>query len=169
MVILIPTIPHTGTKLLADSLLFEFEHNALINKPKNGQKIDDHIYPEKITRWKELMQEYPAIVPLRHPIKCAVSWERRNRDLGEMVVMWYILVEQLDQFNPHYLPIDSPKRNQYLNRINQSLGLKLSTDWPITNSKHGSSEATIQDLGLNSRGQILRLCKNIEHFLDRFY
>ena len=169
MIILVPTIPHTGTKLLANDILRDFEHNALINKPKNGQKIDDHIFPEKITRWKELMTEYPAIIPLRNPVSIAVSWERRHRDLGELMVMWYILVEQLDKFNPSYLPIDSLDRNKYLDRINQRLGLKLTTDWPIVNSVHNSTDVSINDLSMEGRSKVLRMMRNTKEFVDRFY
>ncbi len=169
MAILVPTIPHTGTKLLANDILREYEHNALINKPEGQQKIDDHIFPEKITRWKELLNEYPAIIPLRNPISVAVSWERRHRDLGELCVMWYIMVEQIDRYNPHYLPIDSADRDSHLDSINRSLGLQLTTEWPIVNSVHGSMDSGFNDLSEGARPQILRLCKNLEHFFGRFY
>jgi len=169
MIVLIPTIPHTGTKLVANELFKDFEHNALINKPQNNQKIDDHIFPEKMTRWKQLLSEYPAVIPLRHPILTAVSWERRKRDIGEMCVMWYILVEQIDRFNPLYLPIDSPGRDKYLDSINQSLRLQLTTEWPIVNSVHKSYGSGLNDLTDESKKQVLRLCHNIKEFLQPFY
>ena len=169
MAILVPTIPHTGTKLLANDILRDYDHNALINTPGPRDKIDDHIYPEKMTRWKDLLEQYPAIVPLRDPISLAVSWERRNKDLGDMCVMWYIPVEVVDRYNPHYLPIDSVNRNEYLDRINRSLGLKLNTDWPIVNSIYNSMDSGFNELSKAGQIQVLRLCKNIRHFTGRFY
>jgi hypothetical protein len=169
MIILVPTIPHTGTKLLANEILRDFEHNALINTPKNRQKVDDHIYPEKMTRWKELLKEYPAIIPLRNPVSIAVSWERRNKDLGELMVMWYILVEQIDQFNPHYLPIDVKGRDYYLDRINKQLRLELYTDWPVINSVHNSLDVSINELSIEGRTKVLRMIRNTKEFVDRFY
>lgn len=169
MIILVPTIPHTGTKLLTEDILRSFEHNALRNKPKNRQKIDDHIYPEKLTRWKELLAEYPAIIPLRNPVSIAVSWQRRNKDIGEFIVMWYILVEIIDQYNPQYLPIDTKERDYYLNRINKKLRLELYTDWPVINSVHNSIDVSINDLTSENRTRILKMIRNTREFVDRFY
>lgn len=169
MIINIPTIPHTGSYLVADGLFGGFKRLGLNSKPENGCKYFDHLFLHKIDAWKGKMEAYPSIIPLRHPILTAVSWARRNRDLGEMCVMWYVLVEQLDRYNPYYIPVDSPNRNDWLDRLNKGLRLDLSTNWPIINSKHNTFEATIEDIPEDNREQIERLCKNLDDFLSRFY
>lgn len=83
-----------------------------------------------------------------------------------MCVCWYILVEQLDKYDPYYLPVDRPDRDEYLQKIGDGIGLDLKTDWPMTNSKHNTTK--IGDLG-EDQEQVDRLCKNIDHFLKRFY
>ena len=87
-------------------------------------------------------------------------------DIGEMCIAWYILAEQLDKYNPYYLPVDHKDRDLYLQRINEGLGLNLKTDWPMTNSKHNTLKP--EDLG-EDQEQVDRLCENIKPFLSKIY
>lgn len=170
-IIVVPTICHTGSYLLVEQILGAFQRRSIkhIATPRPGTVYFDHIYPHNIELLKHAMPAYPSIVPLRHPVLTALSWVKRDRDLGEMCLMWYMLVEQLDRYGPHYLPIDAPDRDTRLAQIGEALGLELRTDWPMTNSKYGTLSGRLEDLPEDARKQTARLCRNISDFLSRFY
>lgn len=163
--IVVSTIPHSGSRLLVDEIL-KTPWQALANKPKPGFNYFEHIYTHNAPLHKMRMEQYSAIVTLRHPLLVASSWKQRGMDIGEMCVCWYILVEQLDKYEPLYLPIDAKDRDEYLNKINQKLGLDLQTDWPLVNSKFHTDKPI--DLG-EDQAQVDRLISNISDFLKRFY
>ena len=63
--------------------------------------------------------------------------------------------------------IDSPNREQYLQGINQDLGLDLKTDWGVKGSRHNNHNVRHQDV--DAPDCVLELCDEIKPFLDRFY
>lgn len=159
------SIPHSGTRLLLDEIL-KTEWIPINTKPKEGANYFSHIYTYNAPLHKMRMEQYPTIIVMRHPLLVATSWKKRGMDIGEMCIAWYILAEQLDQYNPYYLPVDHKDRDLYLQKINEGLGLDLKTDWPMVNSKHNTLKP--EDLG-EDQEQVDRLCNNIKPFLQKIY
>ena len=136
MIIVVPSIPHTGTMFVYHEILKEIPQE--IRNPKKGPgKIQIHIYQDRMDELYSL-SAYPWIVPLRHPEKVAITWKSREKDLAELREFWWRLLDLVDSFEPHYLSIDAPNRNAQLAKINESIGLNAQTDWPIVAS-HGLS------------------------------
>jgi hypothetical protein len=117
--ILIPTVPHTGTHFMR--ALFKGQHKIQL----------DHIWPERTAMWRELLHKgHPIVVPMRHPFEVAESWKRRGKDPLEIPELWRLLVQEIDKYNPQYLCLDVPLlRNGQLKAINNRLHLNLATDW----------------------------------------
>jgi hypothetical protein len=126
----IASIRHTGSKLFVDDIL-KAPHQANNQKPKSGVNFFTHIDLHNPLIHARCFQEYPTIVTLRHPLLVATSWKKRKKEISEMCVLWYILAEMLDKYNPYYLPVDHKDRDSYLQKINEGLGLNLKTDWPL--------------------------------------
>jgi len=130
VIVLVPTIPHTGTTLVLKHLL-PFLPDMRNPKRCGHGKIFCHIYEERIAELLPLLEKYPAVIPLRHPEKVAISWKARKKDLNELWGLWETLVDVIDPYHPLYLAIDSAGRDQALRSISKTLGLDLKTDWSV--------------------------------------
>lgn len=129
--IVVPTIPHTGSMFVVQHLL---GHLPRIRNPKRGDGVFfAHVYPERMAEILSL-RDHPAIVPIRNPAAVAMSWKGQGWDLSQLWVLWDEMLKVHKAFSPYYLPIDHVSREARLAEINE-LGLKLKTDWPIVASK----------------------------------
>lgn len=162
----IPTIQHTGTKLLYGMFPEGFTHYSFYEEPESPNALHvGHITENSVEAIKRL--DCQMIIPLRHPYLVAESWRRRNKPLSELFDNFMILVDELAPLDPLYLPIDAANRQDYLNKINKRLDLRLNTNWNVVNSKKSTYNLTHKDL---SPGPIEnRLVSEIEEFLKPFY
>ncbi len=164
--IIVPTIPNTGTHFLLD-LLGVQPKGMLWNYQVNGIEYG-HIYPEWKRHFLPLIENNLTLIPLRHPFVVAKSWADRGGNPYEMIDMWDLLVDEIDPLNPVYLPIDSyVTRNGYLNALNIRTGLRLKTDWaPVgaVNGNHGLRHHELEPDEL-----MVELVDRISGFLERFY
>jgi len=123
--IIIPTIPHCGTRFLTEYLL-----------PKAGYSEDDiwfrHVYPANIAEICDMAKKHKTIMPLRSPENCALSWKKRGLPASEMYSLYLAGLMLLHRF-PQILvlPIDSDVRDAYLGVAMLRLGVEIETDWPI--------------------------------------
>jgi len=162
----IPTIQHTGTKLLYKMFPQEFAHCSLReDSDQDNVLYVGHLTGNSIGLIKKLDQ--PMIIPLRHPYLVAKSWELRGKPLTELTENFKLLVNELDPLSPLYLPIDVENRQDYLDKINKELGLELRTEWGVENSVKHTYNLSHRDL---SPEPIMKdLVIEIKEFLERFY
>jgi hypothetical protein len=130
VIIVVPSVPHSGTHFLKDHLLHGLETWVR------------HPYPVEQPKIIELLDAgNPAIVPWRDPDAVRASWLRRGKDpnnyAGWSLTRWYeeqakLLRPYIDIGDIAILNIDNPEvRDDQLERINYQLGLELKTDWPV--------------------------------------
>jgi hypothetical protein len=143
--IIVPTVQHSGTLFLVRSILGKngFEVLPFRGEPTKEHTVNyGHCWPGELKYMRPLIRKYPIIVPLRHPYLVAETWRRRNRTPLEMMLQWEILMQEVDPQGPFYLPIDRDDRGEWLDSINNQLGLQLSTDWQPLNSHTGTFNIT---------------------------
>lgn len=166
MIYTIPAIQHTGTKLLAR--MFGDIHWASFyedtSEHSNALYLG-HLTKNSIEAIKRL--NHRIIVPLRHPYLVAESWNRRNKPISELIENFRLLVNEVDKLNPLYLPIDTDNRQDCLDNINQELGLNLTTNWEVVNSKKDTYNLRHKDIKPDP--SVKALVDEIEEFLKRFY
>lgn len=162
----IPTIQHTGTKLLA-KMFGDIHWASFIEDIGDREDVLylGHLTANSIEAIKRLNN--PILIPLRHPYLVAESWIRRGKPLTELAENFRLLVNELDPLNPLYLPIDVDNRQDYLDNINKELGLSLETNWAIENSKKMTYNLSHKDLSPDQI--IIDLVNDIEGFIKRFY
>lgn len=143
MIILVPSVHHTGTKTVFNDMLKGW---TVINQqdpnPPDDGKIRIHIdkaFLEDLDYW---LKRAKTIVPLRHPRSVAIGWKRRWKPLTLLDWQWNWLKENVDPYNPYYLPVDQEDRDSWLLKINKGLGTDFKTDWPVI----GHSEAPLREL-----------------------
>lgn len=173
MIIACPTIQHTGSYFVVRHLFKGYKHLLFNQTASNDDCIYfDHVWPHKRKMIKEVCDNHPVIIPLRHPKVCALSWEHRGRELDDMCAMFREVVNVYDKYKPYYIPIDTDYRQSSLDSINLKLGLKLETTWPEVHSKQGNSEVRHTDLStkvLKEGSKVDDLINEIQPFLNRFY
>ena len=162
----IPTIQHTGTKFLA-KLFGDIHWASFIEDIGDREDVLylGHLTANSIGNIKRLNN--PILIPLRHPYLVAESWKRRGKPLTELSENFRLLVDELDPLNPLYLPIDVDNKQDYLDKINVELGLSLSTQWGIENSKKMTYNLSYRDLSPDKI--MMDLVTDIEGFIKRFY
>jgi hypothetical protein len=126
-----------------------------------------HVDTKQLDYLLELVASNNTIIPLRHPKVTAQSWIARHKCTKQMCRNFRTIVYTLDPLNPHYLPIDSPDRQKYLDKINEDMDLDLKTDWEPTGKRLGNDKLRHYDCPADP--QTLKLCEEIKPFLDRFY
>lgn len=164
---LIPTIQHTGTKFLAK--LFPQHYHWASFQEDTSDKVDvlylGHLTINSIEAIKRL--DCPVLVPLRHPYLVAESWMRRNKPINQLAQNFCLLINEIDNKDPYYLPIDVENKQDYLDKINAGLNLNFSTDWKVENSKKSTYNLTYRDI--NPPNEIVNLVEDMGDFFKRFY
>ena len=130
------------------------------------QVVFEHI-PKQLPMLLALAEVESIIIPLRHPKVTAVSWKSRGKDEAQMCDDFRTVVEQFDPLNPYYLPIDSERRQDFLDEINIAFDLELETDWTPIGEIEGNAHLRHGDVECSPL--VAELCDEIKPFLDRFY
>lgn len=171
MLIIVPTVKHTGSHFIRDDLLRDYEKVPLkgphsyimenIEGVKTKRKISeaalmDHLIYSKVQQFQKLITKDGniCITPLRHPKLVAKSWLDKGLELKpDFYQMWTSLID-LEQFlvkkdsKIYFLPLDVDDREDYLEALNEGTGLGLHTNWEATgeNAKLRYNDVTYKEL-----------------------
>lgn len=118
-------------------------------------------------RWRELLPDFPIIVPLRHPKRVFLSWQRRGKPTGHCIQEWKNIIEIVDKYNPYYLPVDSQSREFYLEKIQDKFGLGFDVTWEPRGSKTGSIHKNIEDIYIEPVAEAY--VNSIQWFIDEHW
>lgn len=163
--IIVPTIRNTGTHFLLDLLVIK--PKGMLWTEQENDIAYGHIYPVYKDIYLPLIENNLTIIPLRHPLVTAISWQARGGDILELIESWEILVNEIDPLRPVYLPIDSPYREEFLNVLNIRTGLNLKTDWSPVSSVNGNHQLRHESIVGDKR--MVDYAGSISGFLARFY
>ncbi len=172
MIVVVASVHHTGTHFLFEHLFdgwhrYNMGYDCISEPHGNGiVRIHcDHQQSQYLPRW---LDSHRAVVPMRNPFAVATSWKAREKDLDgfgslmeKLNSQWDCLKKMVQPYNPIYLPIDAPDRENWLAALNKELGLELQTDWPVVMSCNKSAE-----LSFNDRQAVIEVMA--DGFFDRF-
>ena len=131
------SVPHTGTHFVSD----------LLGGPDSG--LADVMGTRYVTEEHELYvshvsEGFSIVAPLRHPAQTMESWCNWGHITGQykegytqpsyVPTMFKNLIVMSDIYDITFLPIDSPKREFFLDEFNLKFGLQLETGWRPLNS-----------------------------------
>lgn len=170
MKILIPTVPHTGTHLL--SSFFEKAGFASVpvhmqNKPENSVTTTHIDTPTRMKAVTKSMKEFTTVVPIRHPYLVAESWMRREQRLERMYAA-YRRLPYLYEMGALFVPVDSPERDSFIERMNDKLGTNIRPDWgEVINGYQNTHNMTYKDI--EPLPEVKALAEDLNTFLANFY
>lgn len=142
MIILLPTIKHTGSHFVLKQLLKDFiridlksaeNRIEMLGEHENGV-VFDHLFPHKMDLWRKFLGKYPAIVPIRNKNEVWKSWLKRAEEPDrELFNQMWDIVEDIDQHYVFYINIDNNViRDKQLDVINKELNINLNAGgWPV--------------------------------------
>lgn len=124
--IIVPTVPHTGSHFVKD----------MLKRAKVSDYLVVHPYHDK---WDEINEHLKAgahcIIPMRRKWEVVQSWIRHDKDVrnfgGMTLPEWFGQIEMIkDLYKYWMLNIDEPGiRDEQLAKICFDLNLRLLTDW----------------------------------------
>ena len=185
--IAILSIPHTGTHFVHS--LFDGPFPIKIYKDHQAPRHiihPAHIFDMSVFEYMNL-EGYQIVVPIRHPITTTRSWVnwfkakkegtkkiqvadhitiRDEYNHPDMVIPLYQKLIFVDgMYDINYLPIDSPKRQEYLERMNQNLNTSIRTSWKPINSIGAHEEEIPPELLERTKAFI----NDNKQFFNKFY
>jgi hypothetical protein len=164
------SIPHTGTyftiKLFTDA---GFTDGSLFHQARS----DSHVYhghmikEAQIARAEELALEMPLVIPFRHPYRVEHSWNARARPLPEMFDCYRTLLERFLPLRPYFMPVDSDRREEALQRLSEGVGARLTTDWSVVNGMKNTHKLKLEDFKPSK--MVLELADDLQHVMADLY
>lgn len=92
----------------------------------------------QIARALDLARDMPLVIPFRHPYRVEHSWNLRARSHDEMLQCYRTLITRFLPLNPYWVPVDSDRRGEVLEKLSASLGVTLTTDGSVVNGVRGT-------------------------------
>jgi hypothetical protein len=164
------SIPHTGTyftiKLFTDA---GFTDGSLFHQARS----DSHLYhghmikEAQIARALDLACEMPLVIPFRHPYRVAHSWDMRARPLPEMFECYRTLLERFLPLKPYFMPVDSDRREEALQRLSDGVGVRLATDWSVVNGMKSTHTLKLEEI--TPIKPVVELAKELEPLMADLY
>jgi len=166
--VLVLSIPHTGTEFVTDylgfmdimPLVFIRPATAFIKHPSKHVLYHKHIgtypnakhYPNEHGIEEYAKENCKVVIPLRHPIKTAISYINRYTDMSLCKNNWELLINNiLPNYEIFWLDIDIAQQKRYnmMSKLNEFLERKPVNDinfrkyvakWkPVNHIKHSES------------------------------
>jgi len=137
MIICIPTIRHSGTRLICKKVFAGWKlANPIKPIIKGGNHIiAGHVYEPSLEYMIKYASKYPSIVPLRHPVRIWKSFVDRELGYDYYYDHWMNMAKRISGFNPTYVHIDRPSiRDIELNKFEGRIGMALKHDWSTDSS-----------------------------------
>ena len=159
MIIACPSVPHTGHHFLKNRIFNEWTpcSPACVIESDNIV-IMAHFDIEFMDVWRMVVKEMPVIIPLRHPARSRVSFERRGT-LGSDVVghlnQWtrLIAIDKIAEDVTYFHLDDNEIREKQIDAICSRFNIDHDVDWSVnaeSGSKCGTHDLKITDSMMKS-------------------
>lgn len=175
-VIVIPTVEHTGSRLLANHILHHLSCVNLHSTHDDDCKFYEHVSSKNIDIFIDISKLYATIIPLRHPMRCAWSWEQRQKPLKRYFEQWDLIIKNAEELNASYLRVDLKERNEDLDKINKRFNLELETIWPYVGeaawpwvSENTPGIIPLEECKLRNESAVLKYIQSNKDFFGVHY
>ncbi len=175
MCLIIASVPHTGSHFLIDLTGY-----TVLDDPENISRAVErnlrvycfrHVYGgesiELLTKWGKMA---PLISPLRHPMSVAQSWKNRGKPIFEieqrasMIKLFHKLIDLSKAVKIHFLPLDLPNKQRYLDRICEVAKRRLKTNWVRFGPSDTKPHIPLTEADIEAVGELMT-----DPFFEPFY
>lgn len=171
MNVCIMSVPHTGTTFTEELLRKNLRLHPTDCQDRGENLIHrEHTYNEdKIRLAIQLLNEQPMplICPMRHPFVTEEAWKRRKYEVDRMVLAYRNLVKHFFPMKPLIMAVDSPKREECLEKLSEALKFDLKTDWKPERVVGKTHDLSWKDM--TPSDEVKRLADEMGDFLGEYY
>lgn len=176
MIVVIPSVEHTGSRLVANHIFHSFQQINIASETEAPYaKQYEHVYANKMEAFHRACKQHPVIIPMRHPIRCAWSWEQRQKPLDEYFKQWDSL-QDLFVYDHAVIRVDLKERNEDLKAVNDKLGINVSTFWPYVGerawpwvSENKPEVIPLESCKLRNETEVLKYIDANKDFFEVYY
>lgn len=163
--IVVVSVHHTGTNLVYDQILRAFRPRAggaeYFERGMPHGKLRIHC-EGRFVETLERFLPFPIVVPMRHPEAVFRSWKSRAKSVNALMMQYEMLKAFIAPAEPFYLPIDTPDRDEYLDKLSKLTGKHIHSRWPVVSSCGKTAE--LNDNEMNMVRSVMS-----DGFFDPFY
>lgn len=103
-----------------------------------------------------------VVTTMRHPMRVYESWLKRGRKVADFFCQsWEFLFDIHAKHDAYFVPVDAPKRDEYLKRFADRCGIEIETDWPRLNASTRKVETRPENMGSIGEDEVRK-------FLEQF-
>ena len=173
MRVVIASVSHTGTNFC--KRLFRdmgWEDCGFNQEPSQDNAFNvGHIRDDDIF-WLGLRlaadHKIPLICPFRHPYRVEESWLKQGRgSTRDLINAFRLMFSKCIPLNPYIMAVDSPVREECLEKMAKGLKLPLKSDWEVIKSKASTFDKDLSEF--NPSPEIVAFTKEINQFLGQYY
>lgn len=166
------SVPHTGTIFTVSLFTRQGYDNRNCNAyPQSHDCLFyDHCLKDTQIRFAlEMVRKgVPLVCPFRHPYLTEEAWRRRSgKEMGNLTLGYRNLMEHFAPLEPYWMPVDSPRRGEYLTAMVEGLNLPLETDWEPVHGYQNTHGMSWRDCDPSE--DVQRLARSMEPLLNEFY
>lgn len=167
MELVLISVPYTGTnftaKLFTDRGFYRLGMLEIATA-ENSIHVAHALKETQVIPALKLARNNPVILPMRHPFRCEESTRRMGGSVEQMITGY----ENLLRFsNPYFMPVDSPRKAEYLGKLRDGLDVPIKTDWKAVGSKVGVQSKPLDELSPST--EVIELLDRHGEFFAEFY
>ena len=139
-----PSVPHNGHHLLRNRIMIRY-HNLTPFDYENAKDeqaiVSGHFHFNELHRWEQIIYKYPAIIPLRHPARNLMSFQKRAKSYELWMFFWSTMICFDHMYvDPLFVHIDDPEIRDYeVDLIQQRAEIERhQIDWSVDRGETGS-------------------------------
>ena len=159
MLLITPSIMHSGTHLLKQNILKDFKYWPYDERLDGDFQAGVHYVTHVNERQEDWMSRGDHIVsPMRHPARILASFQSRNRPItmedtkerikhlephmfsmgmkegADYESQWKNLAYFMDRYDINFIHIDADDRDEQVEKFGKKIGRDLHCDWPVDNN-----------------------------------
>jgi len=152
MIFACPSVPNNGHHVMRFRIFPDYEDNSPYDDKSAYHArtvISGHFHEAEIPMWRDIVKEYRTIIPLRHPARSLLSYQKRGKNYETWFGQWVAMIMMDELFkDPLYINIDRPAiRDTQAFIIREAMGIDDPfIDWTVneqSGSKYGTHDAEI--------------------------
>jgi len=164
-IIILPTVQHTGSRLV----------DSIFRSKRDFKTTYAHVNLKNIDTFVELAKEHATIVPLRHPLRVAQSFESRGKLLDDFFSEWNLIISMIAPLDPMYIHVDlTGKRDSDLTAIGDKFDINVGTIWPYVGkwpwcSEHPPGIKPLDEIRLINNNSVMDFIDRNSDFFGAHY
>ena len=160
------SVPHSGTHSMQSWFVNAGWDKSQMQAPHDGDGNTLYVCHPFDNLLKDINAlDYPTVSPMRHPYLVCESWQRRHRNIPELIS---VLNNWLDIKPEFCVPVDNEEtRQHWADFMCEELNLDIDIHWEVLGTHRNTHLLKLEDA--EPCGEIQAFYAQTKSFWDRYY